>query len=389
MSARDLLGRISTLVVSACFAALSLIAQTSERYVGTVLSIGSPPSQIEVNNDLGASQTLRVTSETLFQCVAPGAKDLKDARTAGRTDVSPGDRVLVALQPGTVNLLRLVIMPATEIAKRNEAEREDWRKRGIVGVVSGVVGNHINIQIRSTTPGSATTTQVVQALEKTVLRRYMPESVKFADAVPAKISEISPGDQLRARGTRSEHGPQLLADKIVFGTFVTKIGKVTAIDPVAGQLTITNSASKQPLSVRLVQGSQVKRMPSMPFPGPDVPNNGMPAAPAGRQEAVVGGMPGPHPPDVNQMLESMPTSHLEDVQLGETIIVSATKNDTQDHVTAITILANADPLLRMIAMFSGAREQAKPGGPAGGMDGINAGAASFSLDALQLPGMMQ
>ena len=64
----------------------------------------------------------------MAQKVAPGVNDRKQAHTIKVTDVHLGDRVLATPEPGTMNLRRIVVMSATEISKRDEADRADWEE---------------------------------------------------------------------------------------------------------------------------------------------------------------------------------------------------------------------------------------------------------------------
>ncbi len=66
--------------------------------------------------------------------------------------------------------------------------------------------------------------QVITTTDKTKFRRYSEDSVKFADAKPSKLDEVSVGDQLRARGDKSTDGLKLTAEDVVFGTFLTRAG---------------------------------------------------------------------------------------------------------------------------------------------------------------------
>ena len=348
---------------------------------------------------------VRVIPETVFQQVDPGAKDLKNARSAVIGDASVGDRVLVALQPGTQDLLRLVIMPAADIAKRDEGQREDWRKRGIGGVVTTVGGGEITVQLRSTMPGTAGGSIAIEIGKNTVLRRYVPDSVRFADAVPATIRDVSPGDQLRARGEKNQAGTYISAEEVVFGSFVTKFGEVTSIDPSSRQLTITDAISHQPLIIRLADGSQIKRMPGMRFGGSGAAGGPRPVGPAGLAPGQPpAGPPSPpnganpmggiRPPDMSQMLESLPASTLDAILPGETIVVSATKSTAADHVTAITLLANAEMLIRMATMSPGGNGRGSGGGPTDGMGSGMPGSMSgmaggLSLEGMQMPGILQ
>lgn len=382
MRERHLFERVCGCLAAICLSASGATGQTADRYVGTVQKVQTTPASVEITNESGAQQILRVVPETLIQRIAPGAKDLKEAQAANLADVATGDRVLVALQPGTQDLLRLVVMPAADIARRNQAEREDWQKRGVAGVVAGISGNEISIQVRSMMPGSAGVSITVAVDEKTRLRRYAPDSVRFVDAQPAAISDISVGDQVRARGAKNEDGSRVSAEEVVFGTFVTRLGSVTAVDPASRQITITDSNSHEPVIVKLADGSQIKRMDAMRFGAPAQ------GAPMG------GGMAGPpngmRPPDMSQMLEAMPAASIDDVRPGETIIVSATKGTAADHLTAITIISNAGMLVQMASMFAGSGQRGAPGRPPGGMNGgMGEMPGGFSLDGMQIPGMTQ
>ena len=65
----------------------------------------------------------------------------------------------------------------------------------------------------------APSTMTVQVSKDTIIRRYAPDSIKFDDAKPGTLDQIKAGDQLRARGTKSEDGKELAAAEIVSGTF--------------------------------------------------------------------------------------------------------------------------------------------------------------------------
>src|ERR1039457_209171 len=105
-------------------------AQQPPRFVGTVQAVKADQGEIAIQTDQGDTRTARIIPESIFQRVAPGEKDLKQAQPIQLRDVAAGDRVLVTLEPGTEDLRRLVVMPASDIAKRNEADRLDWQKRG-------------------------------------------------------------------------------------------------------------------------------------------------------------------------------------------------------------------------------------------------------------------
>jgi hypothetical protein len=328
-------------------------AQAVKSVVGTVSLFKAETAEIEIKPDYGAAVAMKVTADTMAQKVAPGVTDLKKAEAIKITDVALGDRVLATPEPGTNNLRRIVVMPASEIVKKNEADRMDWARRGVSGVVAAKSGEQVTLKIRTLTGESQA---VVTVTEKTSFKRYAPDSVKFADAKSSKLAEISVGDQVRARGVKSEDGLKVTAEDVVFGTFITKAGTITAVNAEAREITVKDLANNKPLVIRTTADSQSKKMPDM---------GGMRA---GGPPGMGGGGRGM---DINAMLERMPPAKLEDLKAGETIVVSSTKGAKSNEMTAITMLANADGILQMIAAQSGSGRgsgMAGAGGMSGGMD---------------------
>jgi len=375
-------------------------AQSSKSVVGTVSLFKAETAEIEIKPDNGDAVALKVTADTIAQKVAPGVTDLKKAESIKVTDVALGDRVLATPEPGTANLRRIIVMSASDITKKNEADRLDWTRRGVTGMVASKSGNDVTLKIRTLAGESQA---VVTVTDKTSFKRYAPDSVKFAEAKSSKLAEISVGDQVRARGVKSEDGLKVTAEDVVFGTFVTKAGTITQVNPETREITVKDLANNKPLTIRITGDSQIKKMPDMAgmmggMGRGDMPRNGMPAGgppaagnpPAGAARGGMPGMGGGRGMDINTMLERMPLSKLEDLKAGETIVVSSTKGAKNDQVTAIMMLANAGTILQMIAAQSGGGRGAGmpgPGGMGGGMGGMGGG--MDALGGMGLGGIMQ
>src|SRR5262245_16480672 len=91
--------------------------------VGTISAFKADTAEIQITPDGGAPVLYKVTGATITQQVAPGAHDLKQAQTIRITDVHLGDRVLATPEPGALRLQRLVVMNASEIQRRDAADR--------------------------------------------------------------------------------------------------------------------------------------------------------------------------------------------------------------------------------------------------------------------------
>ena len=285
------------------------------------------------------------------------------------TDIVAGDRVLVSFVEEMPEARRIVLITATDIATRNETYRQDWQKRGVSGVVASANGNEIALR-------AGPENVVVTTTDRTIVRRYVPDSVRFSEAKFSDIAEITPGDQLQARGEKTADGLKITAQEIVFGTFITKAGKITEVDPGASQLTVQDLATKKPLTIHLASDSRLKMLPDMQAM--------MEHMHGGQGHGAASGGPGGHV-DMGQMLEMLPPATIEDFKPGGLVLVTSTKGERSDEVTAILLLANAGFVVQMMQMQPGA--QPPNGMPSldeimrrHGMSGIAGG--GFSLPAI-------
>jgi hypothetical protein len=256
-------------------------------------------------------------------------------------------------------------MKQGDVSAKQQREREDWQKRGVGGLVTAVDTNAGTITVSSGGLG-ATKKITVVTTKTTVVRRYAPNSVKFDDARPAPIDQIRPGDQLRARGTRTPDGSELTAEEIVSGTFRNIAGTISAIDTAANTLTVQDAIRKSSVVVKISADSQMKTLPqefaqrlamrlkragdggaSSAASGPaPPPAAAMPPAGAPPGGTMPGGPPnGSGAPDLQRMLARMPNSTLADLQKGEAVMIVSSDGTGAAAVTAITLLAGVEPIL--------------------------------------------
>lgn len=323
-------------------AAVALSAQTKS-VLGTVTRASA--AEIEVKPEPGDAIVVKIAASTSVKKVAPGQTDLSKAETVTSADVAVGDRVLISLgADAAAPALRVVVIPATDLAKRDAADRADWQRRGVSGMVTAISGNDVSVELRAL---GAPSKYTVTVNPKTSFRKYATDSVRFADAKASSLGELSVGDQIRARGQKSSDGLKVDADDVVFGTFVSKAGTISGLNAATREITIKDLGNKnKPLIVKLTADSLVKRMPDM----------------AALQGAGRGG-PGP---DIGQILEALPKLNLEDLKQGEVVVVSAIRGAGPDQITAITFLANAETLVQLAMAARGAGAS----GPAPSLAGL-------------------
>jgi hypothetical protein len=384
---------------------------------GTVKSVAG--NTIVMATDDGSDLTVTVQDTTKVLRVPPGSKDLKSATAMQLTDLKAGDRVLVRGRvPADAKVFPaaiVVAMKAEDLQAKKARDVQEWQTHGIGGIVSAVDPAAGTITI-STRTAAGSKPVIITTTKATVLRRYAADSTKFDDAKPAPIDAIKPGDQLRARGAKNDDGTQFAADEIVSGSFRNVAGLVTAIDPAAKTLTVTDLLSKKSVVVNVTDQTQLRKLqPQMAqmiamrlkgaAGGSGANGNGAAGAPGGGSgggnpnasaqppagdSGAAGGYgggqrgPGAGGPgaggrggagDFQQILNRLPNSSITDFQRGDAVMVVATSGADDSTVTAITLLGGVEAILSAPAGFSAANQAAllSPwslgGGPAGDAGG--------------------
>ncbi|MBZ5612925.1 MAG: DUF5666 domain-containing protein [Acidobacteriia bacterium] len=344
--------------------------------VGVIKSIQADSITVAAESGGKGDIIAKLTGSTKILRVPPGEKDLKNATAVQVQDLQPGDRVLVRGQAEangdghTIAALAVIVMKQSDVAAKQQHDRDDWQKRGVGGLVTKVDAAAGTITI-SSGGISASRSIAVHITKDTILRRYAPDSVKFDDAKPAPASQImariKPGDQLRARGTHSPDGSELTAEEVVSGTFRNIAGTIKAIDAAGNTMTVQDSITKSAVVVKVSSDSQMKKLPAemaqriairlknaggaagggeqLGANGQKASAQGGPPAANGAGHGQNGGAGGNGAPDLQRMLGRLPNSTLADLQKGDAVMIVSTDGVDSGAVTAVTLLAGVDAIL--------------------------------------------
>lgn len=346
-------------------------AQPPARFVGSITGITA--RTLTVKTDAGDQRQFDVPDSAVIKHIEPGEKDLSKAAAMSFSDLAIGDRVLVKMDVGapapTPQAAQIIAVKAEDLAQKQQKDREAWQRNGVAGLVK-TVNPADNIIALTTGAGAAAKTVTVHITKSTVLKRYAPSSVRYDQAQTAPIDSIHPGDQLRARGTKTADGSEINADEIVSGSFRNIAGTITSIDPANSTVVVKDLATKKQVSIHVTPDSQMRRLPERMaqmlavrlkggtpgVAGPGGPPGASalgtpgsagppPGAPGGGQRAWNGGGAngGPGTADPQQMLNRAPAIQLADLQKGEAVMLVSTEG--ANDVTVVTLLAGVEPLL--------------------------------------------
>ena len=382
-------------VVLVCVLQAQLSAQAPPaRVIGTVKSVSG--NSVVLTLDNGASATVTLADSARIVRATPGQTDLKSATPIQASDIQVGDRLSArgqASEGGGLVASFALVMKGSDIAQKQQQERDEWRK-GVGGIVKDVNAAAGTITIPNSLAGAGKQI-VIHVSPQTEIRRYSPDSVKFEDSKPGTLDQVKIGDHLRARGTKSEDGTEFTAQGIVTGTFHDVAGTVVSTDAAKNTITLTDLATKKPMTVKVGPDSTLRKLPqfmamgiamrlkgiSMPgmggAPGQGAQGNAAPAVPGAQPgQAAPGGQTGGNarqwpggqggngqnwgggqggqggfrggnggPPDFQQMLSRMPAMPLTDLNKGDAVILVATEGSASSGPTAITLLAGVEPIL--------------------------------------------
>jgi hypothetical protein len=343
-------------------------APDNVRKVGTVKAVNGKTVTLKV--DAGPDVNIVVQDSTSLRQLPAGKKSLSDALPLQLQDIHVGDRMLAAGKPSddgqSVTAVTIVVMKQAELAQEQQHDREDWQKRGVGGIVTAIDASAGTITV-SVTP---TYNIAIQTSPKTVFLRYAPTSVKFSDARKGTFDQIKNGDQLRARGDRSEDGKQVAAEEIVSGTFRNIAGTVISVDAANNTMNVMDLITKKPVTVQITPDSQLRKLTPQMAMGLAMLVKGRPegaappTAPSGSGSTAPTGSTGPTgpggearrngPPDLQRMLGRVPTVALADLQKGEALMIVSTQGEGAAPVNAITLLAGVEPVLTASANASSA-----------------------------------
>ena len=359
--------------------------------IGEVKAIDAGAKQMIVRADSGVLFTVNLGDKTQYKRMALGQTTLTTATDITLSDIGPGDRVWARWRPGadqkTVPSAQVVVMSKADVAKKQEQERAEWRRRGVSGIVSALNPETKEITVSSRNMMGTSQAVIIPVTDKVMIRRYPPDSIpKYSEARPSKFEELKTGDQLRALGDKSADGTHLTAEEVVFGSFRIAGGTVTAIDAANNQIKINDLQTKKPLTIVLRPESVLRRFPAggMFGGGPGAGGPGRSNAAGGTPPVSSQGKPSPNQPstvgggagqqaggprpgggmNMADLLERLPTISINDLKAGDTVIMSSLQGSDPSQLTAISLVAGVEQLLTMMA----ARQ---PAGGQGGRQGVD------------------
>jgi len=380
----------------------SVPGRAQQHLVGEVTAVDAAAGRFTVKPDAGPPVVFATDEKTVFRRVPPGQTNLDNAERITRADVALGDRVLV---PGGAPAAgaparQLIVMSRAALSEGREREREEWRRRGVAGRVVALDAARREVVIETRAREGFERLTVVAAADAR-FRRYAPDSLRPADAVPGAFADIRVGDQLRALGDRNADSPRLAAEEIISGSVARLAGTIAGVDAARGVLSIKEGQTGQTVNVAVGRRTTIRRVPNdvaeqflqprerrrerrAAREGGEAPRAEGEGRREGERRAGEGaggrrgqggageGRPRPAGGGLQQLLEGLPVITLADLKMGDAVVVTGTAGADAERVTAVSLLTGEPELLTRLQSFGrgqGGRGNMSPGLPGTVMGG--------------------
>jgi len=309
--------------------------------VGVVVRTDVSHKSLTIHADAGETVSVQTDGSTTFVRIPAGERSLANAVAIQFEDIASGDRVLTsgARLAGNFLAQRVVVMPAAELEKKRQRDLDEWRQRGVGGIVreTNAQAGTIALELR----GSAGGTRLMLEATKAHFRRYVPGSLKFEDARAGNFEEVRAGDQLRALGDKTGDG-RFVAEQIISGAFKTIGVTVTAVDQSTGKITAATLDQKKPVIISINKDSVLHRIT------PPVATAIAQKAKGDAAKPAAGAKSASPVIDVQQMIDTLPTISLSELKPGDVLAVTGALESDNSQLVAIKVAAGVDLVLKAL-----------------------------------------
>jgi len=310
--------------------------------IGEAKAVEVADRRLVLKTDSGTEITIVLHDRAALVQVPPGEHSLAKATPITLSEVTVGDRVL-ARDITTINnqiLVRAVVIISREkLQLQRQQEQDDWRRRGISGVVEAIDLEKREVNLLTTaTSGVKSVTVVIS--DQAQFRRYVENSIRPADAKLGTLADLKVGDQLQALGYRSPDGGRIAAEEVISGTFRTIGGSVININTEANEIQLRDLLTNQTLTV-LIADTSLLRQVTAEIDGEfssQWKRRGTPTAQAAASPA----------PNQQPRIASLSSFAITDLKPGALLLLLTASNVKSEKIIAATVLAGADGFLSLV-----------------------------------------
>jgi hypothetical protein len=341
--------------------------------IGSVENVDAAAHTITVKTDKG-DEKIKFDERTQFMQLPPGETDVKKATPIKASEVGQGDHMLArvrASDPTGLPALRCFVNKQADIAQRNQRTLEEWQTQSVSGVVESVDPAAKIVTVKMRAAGPAAHDVKIDASGKVTFERFSPGTGKYE---PGDFGAIAQGNVVRVLGEKNADVTEVKAEAIQSGAFRTIPAVVKSVS--GNVVSATDPQTKKPLTITVKPYTTMKRLDDAtammlarrlnptfqqgggrgrgqagPQGGAPANGGGSPATQAGMQGAGGGQGRGGFGGrgmrvDPTKLLDQQATITATDLKPNEPVIITGINGSDPSQITAITLIAGVDPILR-------------------------------------------
>lgn len=341
------------------------------RLVGEVQTANATGGELTIKTDDGRTVTLRTVERVSVLRIPPGETNTQSATKISLSDVVIGDRVFargeLSADGQSFSARQIVVANKQAVAQTQEAQREDWQRRGLFGRIEAINAERKEITIRTRGRENTQQTVTVDASGKVKFMRNAPDSSRPQDAVASSFADLRVGDQLRARGERSSDGTRITAEEIVTSNVQRTAGTVQSVNASANEVVIRNEQTGQTQTIVIGQRSMLRRI-TPELASQMAERRAAQAGAGGERRGQGGGRPngqgqggqrrggpgGGGGRGMQEMLQGLPAVTIGELKKGDVVIVTGSASGTdRSRLTAVTLMTGDTEFLRRLIQLQG------------------------------------
>jgi uncharacterized membrane protein YgcG len=333
--------------------------------IGTLEKVDSAAKTLAVKTDKGEAPVIKFDDKTQFLRIPAGETDTKKATRAAASDIGVGDRVIARMRAEDQTGLPAVFLyftKQTDLAQRQKKTDEEWQTQSVFGTVKSVDAAAKRVVIAARGGFGPPKDVTIDANGPVEYQRFSLDSGKYEPS-SAGLASIQTGDQVRLIGQKNADQTEIKLEAIQSAMFKSLPVTVKSVDATGGTILATDLTTKKPITISIKPDTQLKRLDDAtallmarrlnPTFQADAGRGGRGGQGRGGSDAAGGGAGrggggrgAGRNADPNKMLDSQPTIELADLKAGEPVVVTGGASSDMAKLTATSIVAGVDPILR-------------------------------------------
>jgi hypothetical protein len=333
-----------------CFFVFIAIGQTTsnqeskntwQSIVGKLVSIDQTARKAVVKTSDNKEIAFEIGEKTIFLRIKPNEKNLDNAVKISVKDITQDSQILARgiYAKSNVFVAQMIVV----VSNNGLVTENNTQKDSIQGIVTAIDSLKKQIKINAVLQNAIKEITIDFSSATATFYKYSNTSLKFVNSVVSNFSKVKVGDQLKAVGRVDSTGSIFTSETIVFGTFKTIGGKITAVES-ENRFEIEDFQTKKKFTVEISNEATLKILEQNK--SKEIIENYFNTDNTSKQK-----------PDLKSFLDKIPSATFNRLTVGDSLLMSVSVNEDETVFTAYYLLKDVSPIFKYLDKL---KQQGKP-----------------------------